>query len=77
VPIVEVECCCGNEFYSMPYLRFRCPIYKTIEKMLGRPYIETGFGNLYGSPSHDSIMEAVKASVQVKSDTGTIEGGKA
>lgn len=62
---IEVNCCEGND-ESIRCLKDRCPIYaKAQERIQGSwPYVGTGFGNLYGNPSHQSFLNGVREDIE-------------
>ena len=58
---VVLTCCEGEDRYGL-CLKERCPLYAQAERTVQRtwPYVGTGFGNLYGNPTHDHFLSAVR-----------------
>lgn len=62
---VEIDCCEGNE-ESRRCLRDRCPIYVEAKWNIQKSwsYVGTGFGNLYGEPTHRQFLNEVAANIK-------------
>jgi hypothetical protein len=60
--VIKLECCDGNEKYTGRCLKDRCPNYRRAEEEVRRkwPYQGTGFGNLYGNPTHGHVLAEVR-----------------
>lgn len=65
---VEVTCCEGNDQRGT-CLRHRCPHYqKAWSEVTSRwPYCGTGFGNLYGNPTHEHFLARVRRNLEQQS----------
>jgi hypothetical protein len=63
---IEVECCEGREGYGGHCIKSRCPIYRGVQENVDGawPYTETGFGNLYGNPTHEIYLAEVRDGVK-------------
>jgi hypothetical protein len=61
---VEVTCCEGKDEFGQ-CLRDRCPNYaKAQERVMSDwPYVGTGFGNLYGEPTHQHFLSGVREDI--------------
>lgn len=59
---IVVRCCDGQEKYENQCLRNNCPNYRAAEKEVQTnwPYVGTGFGNLYGNPTHGHFLARVR-----------------
>jgi hypothetical protein len=60
---ITIECCEGNERYPGHCLKNRCPIYRKAKNEVNQswPYVGTGYGNLYGNPSHSDYLAEVRS----------------
>jgi hypothetical protein len=60
---IQVTCCEGKDDGNC--MRGRCPHYARAKERVQRgwPYIGTGFGNLYGNPSHQNFLREVRENV--------------
>jgi hypothetical protein len=58
----EQKCCEGNDRDEHRCLKSRCPIYEECRRAIDSkwPYVGTGFGNLYGNPSHGTYLARVR-----------------
>jgi hypothetical protein len=76
---ITVECCGGNERYPGYCLKDRCPIYRKVKNKIDQswPYVGTGYGNLYGNPSHSEYLTEVKSVMnkesKIKADEPNLE----
>lgn len=61
---ITLSCCEGEDRYGR-CLRDRCPLYAKAQQKVQRawPYVGTGFGNLYGNPTHARFLSAVREDV--------------
>jgi hypothetical protein len=62
---IEIECCEGNESYAWKCIQSRCPIYSKAATTVYQnwPRANSGFGNLYGHPTHEACLEQVRKDI--------------
>ena len=63
---IVIECCDGEETRPNKCLRERCPRYMSAKNEVERawPFVGTGFGNLYGNPTHERILGTVRENMK-------------
>ena len=63
---ITLECCDGTEIYPNRCLRGLCPVYQSAQNKVDStwPYIGTGYGNLYGNPSHITYLDRVRNNLE-------------
>lgn len=61
---ITLSCCEGKD-QSGRCLKDRCPLYAKAQQKVQRawPYVGTGFGNLYGNPTHTHLLSAVQEDI--------------
>jgi len=67
---VQVTCCEGKDKHG-DCLRDRCPHYAKAKERIQRgwPYVGTGFGNLYGNPTHGHFLGGVREDLAKQSSS--------
>jgi len=60
MPDIIVQCCEGKDGRNC--FKNRCALYREAKATTeaGFPNISTGFGNLYGDPSHEDFLARVR-----------------
>lgn len=60
-----IQCCEGHEQRRGECEKGQCPLYQAAKSAVDGSwlYVGTGFGNLYGNPSHNTYLERVKYNV--------------
>lgn len=63
---ITIECCGGIESYHGQCLRKHCPNYSKAQHEVSNSwhYVGTGYGNLYGEPTHSNILSKVRDNLE-------------